>query len=505
MLLRTAASDSRMTIPPRSRKGVDAVAVLWAAALVAALCAGLLYAFGTAFGRPIETVEGEIVFEAQRVREHLALYVDPIVGAHDYGAVPSRYYVLYTPLWPCILALVPAGAAVAAARLMSAVAWYGLLGFAALGAPTERRSAALAAAAWAGGTFMIVRHCASSTADTVAVVVAGAALLRALRIGRADGLVGALFALAAWTKPNVIGLGAGVILHEVFVGRARAIKPIAAGLAVSGVIAIWTSRMSHGAWIDHLFRSTVQPASLARAAREIVPRLPFLGFPHAFAVYGAARARASPTGRLLLWALASSLAWTAIEMGKVGSSTAYWLEPTLAAVVTMAHIPIPRVPLWGAAGARGAIALAAIATLIWNMTASFQASRAALERRNAIARARAECGARSADLVLADQPGLEMALDGRVLETPYQFTHLARKGLYPIDLWKSDIAAPQIRCLVTETDLRDPAPAAADLENERFGPEIRPALLARFELVTSDGGLWIYRARDSARPPINGN
>jgi hypothetical protein len=386
---------------------------------------------------------------------------------------------------------------------MSAAAWYGFLGLVALGAPTERKAAALAAAAWAGGTFMIVRHCGSATADTVAVVVAGAALLRAMRIGRADAIVGALFALAAWTKPNVIGLGAGVILHEIFVGKARAIKPIAAGLAVSGVIAIWTSRVSHGAWLDHLFRSTVQPASLARAAREIVPRLPFLGLPHAFAVYCAARARASSTGRLLLWALASSLAWTAIEMGKVGSSTAYWLEPTLAAVVTLARVPIPATRLWGAAAARAGIALAAMATLLWNTTASFQASRGALVRRGAIARARAECGARSTDLVLADQPGLEMALDGRVLQTPYQFTQLARKGLFPVDLWKSDIAAPQIRCLVTETDLRAPAPAAADLENERFGQEIRPALLARFELVTTDGGLWIYRARDSEAPAMN--
>ncbi len=182
-------------------------------------------------------------------------------------------------------------------------------------------------------------------------------------------------------------------------------------------------------------------------------------------------------------------------MGKVGSSTAYWLEPTVAAVTIMAHVPIPRVRPWDLAVTRWLVALLSLAILAWNAAASLKAAREAFVRRAAIARIRGECGAQASDLVLADHPGLEMMLDDRVLETPYQLTHLVRKGSYPLALWKSDIAAPQIRCLVTETDLLAPAPAAGDLENERFGPEIRPALLSRFELVTQDSGLWIYRAR----------
>jgi hypothetical protein len=469
-------------------------------ALLLTLGVGLVYAFGTAFARPIETVEGDILFEAQRVRNHLALYVDPVVGAYDYGPVPSRYHVLYTPIWPYVLALMPSEMDLPAARIVSALAWYGLLAALAFGAAPERRRAALAAAACAGGTFMLVRHCATATADSVAVVVAGVALQRTLRVGRADALAGALFAVAAWTKPNVMGLAGGVLLHEIFVGRSRSLKPLAAGMAVSGVLGFWAFQVSHGVWLEHLFRSTLQPASVKRAVVEIAPRLPFLGLPHAFAAYCAARARPSFSVSVLRWALASSLIWAAIEMGKVGSSTAYWLEPTIAAVAVIAHAPIPHVRLFDVALARWVLALAALATLVLSSVASLKGVREAFEHRAAIARVREECGARASDLVLADHPGLEMTLDGRVLETPYQLTYLVRKGSYPLELWKADIAAPQIRCLVTETDLLAPAPAPGDLETERFGAEIRPALLARFELVAKDHGLWIYRAKDSAPP-----
>jgi len=491
-----------MTAREPSRESLAATPVdgLVLIALWFALCAGLVYAFGTALGRPIETVEGEILFEAQRVRENFALYVDPVLGAYDYGAVPSRYHVLYTPLWPYVLSGLPAGVALATARLASACAWYGLLAAVAFAAPVERRRAALASAALAGCTFMIVRHCATATADSVAVVLAGVALLRTLRVGRADAWAGALFALAVWTKPNVVGLASGVLLHEIFTGRSRSLKPLAAALALSAVVGFWTYRVSHGAWLAHLLRSTLQPASLRRAVLEIGPRLPFLGLPHAFAAYCAIRAGVSFPARVLLWALASSLTWTMLEMSKVGSATGYWLEPTVAAVMIMAHVPIPRARMWSLAGVRFTVAAAALATLAWNAAASLKAAHAALARRDAIARVRAECGARASDLVMADNPGLEMMLDGRVLETPYQFTHLVRTGAYPIDLWKSDIAAPQIRCLVTEADLLEPSRVATDLENERFGPEIRPALVARFAFAAEDSGLWIYRARDSAPP-----
>jgi hypothetical protein len=464
--------------------------------LALGLASGLVYVFGTVFARPLDIVEGEILFEAQRVRDHLALYVDPVLGAYDYGAVPSRYHVLYTPVWPYVLALLPAPIAPTVARLVSGLAWFALLGAIVLSAPTGNRRAAIVAAAWAGGTFMLARHSGTATADGVAVVLAGIALLRSVRVGHADVVAGALFALAAWTKPNVLGLAAGVLLHEVVVGRARAWRPLAAALVVTALLGFWTHRVSHGAWLAHLTRSTLQPASAWRAVEQIAARLPFLGLPHAFAALSAWRARRSSTARLLFTALTTSLIWTAIEMGKVGSSTSYWLEPTVAAVTTMANVPVPALALWSSSWARLSLTAASVATLLLSAVASLQGARTAFVRRDAIGRVRAECGARASDLVMAEHPGLEMMLDGRVLETPYQLTHLVRKGHYPLALWESDIASPQVRCLVTESDSLERPPTAIDADNDRFGPEIRPALTARFQLVARDGGLWIYRARD---------
>src|SRR5438128_2098656 len=47
-----------------------------------------------------------MVFEASRVQRGAPLYIDPAQGAWEDGAPPSRYFVLYTPVWPEILARV---------------------------------------------------------------------------------------------------------------------------------------------------------------------------------------------------------------------------------------------------------------------------------------------------------------------------------------------------------------------------------------------------------------
>src|SRR5271170_3231508 len=121
------APATRAVRPPRR---VHAVA-LWAVGVSAAVALGvaLVVAFGTLTYRPLDVVEGEILFETQRLRAHLPLYVDPVLGARDYGSVPSHYYVLYTPLWPWILSTLPGPWAEDVARLTSAVSWFGLLGW----------------------------------------------------------------------------------------------------------------------------------------------------------------------------------------------------------------------------------------------------------------------------------------------------------------------------------------------------------------------------------------
>ncbi|MGH7436420.1 MAG: hypothetical protein ACRENE_12175, partial [Polyangiaceae bacterium] len=92
------------------------------------LAATFVFAVATLASRPLDGSEGTFLFEAARIRHGLPLYVDPLSGAFDYGAVPSRFYVLYTPFWAAVVASFPEGAAPALARALSLAAWFGLLG-----------------------------------------------------------------------------------------------------------------------------------------------------------------------------------------------------------------------------------------------------------------------------------------------------------------------------------------------------------------------------------------
>ena len=57
---------------------------------------------------PQNPVASEMAFEALRVARKLPLYVDPWKGAWEDGAPPSRYYVLYTPIFPFLVGKIAA-------------------------------------------------------------------------------------------------------------------------------------------------------------------------------------------------------------------------------------------------------------------------------------------------------------------------------------------------------------------------------------------------------------
>src|SRR5579884_3638140 len=93
--------------------GFAAQACCIAAAVVlgASVLSVLLWAVLTLSVRLTIPGETEVLFEASRIRAGLPLYVDPVVGAFDYGAVPARYFVVYPPLWSWGVSHVPAGRA----------------------------------------------------------------------------------------------------------------------------------------------------------------------------------------------------------------------------------------------------------------------------------------------------------------------------------------------------------------------------------------------------------
>ena len=55
--------------------------------VAAAALASLAYSVMTLGVRPLDGVEGEVLFEGQRLREGLPIYTDPIAGVTDYGPV----------------------------------------------------------------------------------------------------------------------------------------------------------------------------------------------------------------------------------------------------------------------------------------------------------------------------------------------------------------------------------------------------------------------------------
>jgi hypothetical protein len=462
---------------------------------IAALASALSYAFLTLGTRPLDGVEGEVLYEAQRIRSSLALYTDPIAGAFDEGPVPARFYVLYPPVWAWFLSLVPQKSAALVGRVLACAAWFGLLG--AIAARAKERRITAGAAAFAGGVYTLALYGAAARPDAVAIALAGAGLLRAVEKKGLDPWAGALFALAAWTKPNVIGMAAGALAAGAWLDRRATARAALGGVAMSGAIAVTLHLASSGAWLEHLVRSTGQPMSLRLWLEQVPSRMQFLGAPLALAAWAGWRARADPGVRVALGALFTAFAWTMISLAKIGSATNYWMEPTVAALVVVSQAPIalPARP-WAAWLFGGGALLQALWTGVATIRSSFEAVGDARVHAEVVRTARARCGAGPDEIVMADEPGLELMLDGRILTTPFQMTHLARRGKYPVGPWIYDVERPEVHCLLMEDDLLERPSNTVDVEHDRFGPELRRALRGRFTRVAEQGGWRLYRARD---------
>src|SRR5580692_10859738 len=191
------------------------------AIFAACLVASLVFATVTLPVRPLENTEGCLLFEASRIRAGLPLYTDPLLGAYDYGPVPARYYVLYPPLWSSVASLVPERVAAAVGRTASVLVWYGVLASIAWSALRRGRPLGALFALFVGGVYTLTLYGASARPDALAVALATLALLRTVRAKDAGPAEAALFTVAAWTKPNVIGLGLGVALRVSSIGRRR--------------------------------------------------------------------------------------------------------------------------------------------------------------------------------------------------------------------------------------------------------------------------------------------
>lgn len=419
-----------------SQRATRALWLLAFASVAVALGATLWFVQGTIGVRIPYWGEAEVIYEAARLRAHQPLFVDPIAGTAD--VPPSRYFVTYPPLLAWVLSLVPASSALVTARALSSLAWFGTLG--GIAWRSRRRDVALGAA-FVGGIWVLANFAMLGRPDSIAGAVGALALWRATD-GRArlDPLTIALFVLVPWIKPTMIGLPIGALLAS----RDRRAWGIAAGFAVVSAL------LAGKVLFVHVVQSNAQPVALAPWLEQVPARLPF------FALLFSVAAWRGRHERIAFGAFVGAFAWTMIALAKTGSSSNYWMEPCIAALVLLARAP-------RADHADPRLAAAAAVTALYVDVASVRASieHRAMFRRDAetVASFRAPCLRAPGDVVAADEAGIELVLDGRILMPAYQMTHLAKKGAIPESLFTEELRAS--RCYVEHTGQLELLPSVA--------------------------------------------
>lgn len=456
----TLPLDAELAVVSERGMASRAARGLWVfvgASLAIALLTTLWFVFETIRVRVPYWGEAEVLFEASRLRARLPLYVDPLVGAHEYGEPPSRFYVTYPPLWAWVISWVPTAAATLFARIACSLAWFGSLAALVWTARRESRLDAGAAALFVGGIWVLANFAMVGRPDSIACAIAALALARAIRMGTLDVLGVSLLVLVPWVKPTLVGLPVGAIVGAALGDRTRTWRILGLAAALAGASAALAHVASHGALFSHVVRSNAQPFTVDAWLEQVPSRLPFFGPLFVWAGWVGWRDRRRAGTRIGLAALGGAVAFTMLSLAKTGSSSNYWMEPCIAAVALISRAsPGPlRV-------GRGGVAHALIVSIpvIWADTASVRAGieHARTERANAefVRSARARCGVRPDAVVAADEAGIELVTNGRILTPTYQMVHLVRRhdrgeAAYPPDGWISDLKSPRTQCFIEHT------------------------------------------------------
>jgi hypothetical protein len=452
--------------------------------ILAALLATLWFVVATLPVRIPYWGEAEVIFEASRLRAHLPLYVDPLVGALDYGEPPSRFYVTYPPIWTWVVSLVPDAAALVFARTACTLAWLGsLAGLAWTARPESRREAALAAA-FVAGIWVLANFATIGRPDSIACAIAAFALARTMRRGKLDLLSVALFVLVPWVKPTIVGLPAGALVGACVVDRKNGPRMLGAAVLVAAASAVLAHVASGGALFAHVVRSNAQSFTLTAWLDQVPARLPFFAPLFAWAAWSGWRDRASASARIGLAALGAAFVWTLFALAKTGSSSNYWMEPAIAAVALIARSPAGAVRVGGDNPVHALVALLCVA---WADVASVRGAieHAARMRADAavVTSVRTRAGVESDEVVAADEAGIELTTNGRILTPTYQMVHLVRRGTYPAAPWIADLTSRRTRAFVEHTG------------QLRLAPELRRALEEHYELAFEERGFRIWKRR----------
>lgn len=476
--------------------------VLFAFAALSAIITVAFVAHAFAYS-PQNPVASEMGFEALRVARKLPLYVDPWKGAWEDGAPPSRYYVLYTPIFPFLVGKLAAlwngslAGVQTTGRVIAVGSWLAFYVPAVVFAERDRRWATAVAAMFGASIFFIARHAASMSPDTLATALVCGGVLRAVVKNRIDPLAAVLLIAGPFVKPSCLGGVAGAALVHLALRKEGWLRSVVAALVAGGALALACHLASGGAWLANIKSSTGQPLTLTRWVQEFGSRAVVLGIPHAVVVWYAWRRR---TSWLVVGPLAGSIAWATFMMAKHGSGSHYWFEPTALAVIAISRMPAaigsfgpqPE-PAWTRWAALAFGVLAAITS--WPQYAKEPARYRAYDAK--IAALRAHCVHEPGQFVLSSDFDVEMQLNGRISVPSWQSVFLAKTGKFPLDAWRGDLARPEVRWVVLGVDPRHPPPDTNDakIEGSPFYDILKDTLFEHYELDREVGGMWVWRRK----------
>lgn len=456
--------------------------VLVLTSIAAALVATLYFVAVTLPARIPYWGEAEVLFEASRLRDHLPLYVDPLLGARDYGEPPSRFYVTYPPLWTWVVSRGPAGPTFA--RVACTLAWFGALAALAWTGRRGCRREAFVAAAFVAGIWVLANFATIGRPDAIACAIAAYALSRTMRLERLDFVCVAALVLVPWVKPTLLGLPAGALIAASLVDREGGRRMLGAAVLLVASSALVAHVASGGALVAHVVRSNAQPFSLSVWSAQITGRLPFFAPLFAWAAWVGWRDRGRARARIGLAALGGALAWTLLALAKTGSASNYWMEPSIAAVALVSRSSPGPVRVGGDNLRHAVVALVVVS---WADLASVGGAleHAARMRADAafVASVRARAGLARDAVIAADEAGIELALNGRVLTPTYQMVHLVQRGAYPAELWIAQLTSPETRAFVEHT------------RQLRLAPELSRALEDNYEVAIEEAGFRVWRRR----------
>jgi hypothetical protein len=186
---------------------------------------------------------------------------------------------------------------------------------------------------------------------------------------------------------------------------------------------------------------------------QLPPRILFFAPLFALAAWNAWRdRRANAIG---LGALAASCVWVVFALAKIGSSSNYWMEPCVAAVALVARAE-PGAFRFGES--RAWHAAAALAAVLWADVAAIDGSlRHAKDYRDDAAfvvHVRSICGK---GVVYADEPGVELVLDGRIMMPAFQTVRAMAAGKLASAPFYSDLADSRVACVVEHSNDYEPS------------------------------------------------